>query len=160
MAISLFDTQRFAAKRRTGQSSARAFALVALSLLAAACNTAPRIDTVDDLATALKDHGIAFDTTEPIDFSNLRFARIDEGVTLTGENLHVELLRIEDERTFNLASGASAFLAFLADNAGENFPRPPEVIARQPFVAIVRNEPEPGAIKRVLDELLPVPSTY
>ena len=128
-------------------------------LLVTACNAPPRIETVQDLVNALKNGGISVDSTTPIDFSGMRFALIDEGVRLSGNGLHVELLRVEDERTFKLASGAGALLGLLAETVGEDFPEPPQVIARKPFIVVVRKEPEPGAIGRVLDEVLPAEST-
>jgi hypothetical protein len=125
----------------------------------AACAIEPRIETLDDLTNALKNNGIQFDSASPLDFSGMRFAQVDEGVRITGNGLHVELLRVEDDRTFKVVSGASAFLETLSKSVEELPLHPPEVITRDPFVVVIRMEPEPGQVRRVLDRLLPEPAS-
>jgi hypothetical protein len=120
-----------------------------------ACALQPRIETLDDLTKALKNNGIQYDSTSPLDFSGMRFAQIDEGVRITGKDLHVELLRVEDDRTFKVVSGAGTLLGALDKTLEDTPADPPEVITRRPFVVVVRAEPEPGQVRRVLDRVLP-----
>lgn len=136
---------------------ARHIALLGL-ILVTACNTLAPIETVEDLAKALKNNGIAYDATTPLDFSGMPFAQVDEGVRITGNGLHVELLRVEDDRTFKVVSGAGALLGVLDKTLKDTPVNPPEVIARDPFVVVVRSEPGPGQVRRVLDRVLPDPA--
>lgn len=134
--------------------SRRHLALLGL-ISVTACNPLTRIETVDDLAKALKNKGVSYDSATPLDVSGIAFAQIEEGVRITGNGLHVELLRVEDDRTFKVVSGASALLKFLDESLGDAPVNPPDVIARDPFVVIIQAEPEPGQVRRVLEQLLP-----
>src|SRR5262245_28751351 len=91
--------------------------ILALLVAIGGCASAPRIETADQLAQALKDRGIAYDTTERFDFSGMSPARIDEGLGLTGKNLEVAILRITDDRTYKQAANASFLLAVVKDRA-------------------------------------------
>jgi len=132
----------------------RHIALLGLVSLTA-CAMPPRIKTLDDLTNALKNNGIQYDSETSLDFSGMAFAHVDEGVRITGNGLHVELLRVEDDRTFQIVTGASAFLEKISQSVEDLPLDPPEVIARDPFVVVIRMEPEPGQLRRVLDRLLP-----
>ncbi len=111
--------------------------------------------TAQDLARSLDRRGIAFERTEPLDFATMRFAKIEEGLRLTGEDLRIEILRIEDPRTFEVASSAGFLLRLFDDPGAEGALGAPEIYAAKPFVVVIRQEPEPGKTRRALQAILP-----
>ena len=131
--------------------------LVALPglLFVIACDTPAPIETAGDLAKALQNNGIQYDSAAPLDLSGMTFAQIDEGVQLTGNGLRVEILRVEDDRTFKIVSSMGLLLKALNEKLGDVPLEPPDVITRQPFVVVVRLEPERGQVRRILDRVLP-----
>ncbi len=132
----------------------RHVALLGLGLTIA-CAAPPPIETVEDLTKALENNGITFDSATRVDLSGMGFAQVDEGVRLTGDGVHVELLRVEDEGTFKIVSSLGGLLKALNDKLGEAPLHPPDVIARYPFVVVVRKEPDTGRIRRIVDRVLP-----
>jgi hypothetical protein len=134
--------------------SRRLVALLGLALLTACRSTEP-IETASDLANALQNKGIQFDSTEVLDLSGMGFAQVNEGVRVTGNGLRVEILRVEDERTFKIVSSLGSFLKALNERFDDAPLSPPDVIARHPFVVVVRLEPEPGEIRRIVEQLVP-----
>lgn len=113
------------------------------------------IESADDLASALRRRGIEFQQSEPLEFSELRFAKIDEGRRLSGEGLRIDILRIEDRRTYEMARSAQSLLTALAGAAAQEVLEPPTVVARHPFVVVIYAEPEPGKTRRIVEEILP-----
>ena len=71
------------------------------------------------------------------------------------DTLWVELIRIDDERTFNLALDASAILTVAEATAGRSFPGKATVHARQPFLVVVRQESAAGQVRQALDQAMP-----
>jgi hypothetical protein len=136
----------------------RPVALLGLVLISA-CTAASPIETVEDLIKALENKGISFETADRIDLSGMAFAQIDEGVRLTGNELRVEILRVEDDRTFQIVSSMGSLLKILNEKLGDAPIEPPDVITRHPFVVVVRAEPEPGRIRGILDRVLPAPKS-
>ena len=133
---------------------ARFVALLGLVLLSA-CQSPKPIETASDLVNALKNKGIQYDSPEVIDLSGMGFAQVNEGVRITGNGLRAEILRVEDERTFKLVSSLGSLLKALNERFDDTPLNPPDVIARHPFVVVVRQEPEPGEIRRIVEQLLP-----
>ena len=128
---------------------------VAGCLVLSACSPLKPIESVEDLALALKNGGIAYQTLEPIDFSSMRFAKIDEGLSLRGESVRIDILRIEDERTFKVMVGAGNLLTGLGDLLENEAAGPPDTYVRRPFAVIIREEPRPGEVREILSRLLP-----
>ncbi len=135
------------------------FSFVAVTLVGClsilACSALKPIESAEDLAIALKDGGIAIQTQEPIDFSSMRFAKIDEGLSLRGESVRIDILRIEDERTFKVMVGAGNLLTGLGDLLESEAAGPPDTYVRRPFALIIREEPRPGEVREILSRLLP-----
>lgn len=126
-----------------------------VALIAAGCALQPKIETAADLAAALKRNGIAFSATEPIDVANIPIARIDEGLSLTGENLQIEILRITDDRTYKITSSATSILLLVKAKAPEMPQQPPDVYLSKPFAVIIRAEPTEGAVRAALEKIIP-----
>ena len=132
----------------------RCVALLGLVSLTA-CQSPEPIETASDLANALQSKGMQFDSLDAIDLSGMGFAQVDEGVRVTGNGLRVEILRVEDERTFKLVSSLGSLLKALNERFDDAPVNPPDVIARHPFVVVVRQESEPGEVRRIVERLLP-----
>ncbi len=128
--------------------------IITLAVALAGCATAPRITTADDLAQALKQGGIAYDTAEPFDFSGMAPARIDEGLGLSGQNLEVAILRITDERTYKMTANAAFLLAVVKDRAPNLPAPPPDLYLSKPFAIVIRLEPEAGQVRAALKKIL------
>ncbi len=60
-------------------------------VLIVGCGT--KIDTAEKLAAALKRKGVNYQTIEQVD---AKHPKVDEAIALKGDNLWVEILRIED----------------------------------------------------------------
>ncbi len=126
-----------------------------LALVLAGCTMTPPINTADDLAAALQRNGVAYATTEPVDVHSIPIAKIDEGLTLTGENLNVTILRITDPRTYKIATSATFILGFVKSAAADMPQQPPDVYLSKPFVVIIRTEPVKGGVRTALEKTVP-----
>ena len=126
-----------------------------LVAVVAGCAIQPKIETADDLADALKRKGVVFVSNESIEVPNLPFGRIDEGLSLTGENLQVEILRITDDRTYSVATGAASILLLVKAKAPEMPAQAPDVYLSKPFAVIIRAEPTEGAVRTALEKIIP-----
>jgi hypothetical protein len=115
-----------------------------------------KIDTAEKLAAALKRKGVDYQTIEPLEAPKGRFAKVDEAVALKGENLWVEIFRIEDQRTYKLFVGAGAFLFTVEKKIEKDIPDlPVTMLARKPFVIVVREEPVKDHVKQALNRIFP-----
>ena len=121
----------------------------------AACQATPKIETASDLVSALEQRGVPFTAQEPAPVPQGDRFRFDEGITLKGENLWVDVLRISDRRVFDIAKGAGGILIAAEAFAGQAIPGKPEVYTRYPFVVIIRQQPEGSTLTKTLVELLP-----
>jgi hypothetical protein len=115
----------------------------------------PKLDTAGDLAQALKDGGVAWETSSGISFGSMRYAKIDEGIALEGDGVRVDILRITDHRTYNIMSSAAALMGIMGDELDESAVQPPEIYRSEPFVIVIRNEPQSGQVASVLENILP-----
>ncbi|MBI4556088.1 MAG: hypothetical protein HY706_00765 [Candidatus Hydrogenedentes bacterium] len=136
------------------QSFASCFTVVIL-LVCAGCTVGPHIATATDLVAHLKEGGIQVDSQEPAPVPTGDYFRFDEGVTVKGPDLWVDILRIEDKKVFNLAKDAKGILILAASAAGRQLPDSPEVYTRYPFVVVTRQEPTDSQLQPLLRELLP-----
>ena len=66
----------------------------------AACQGVPKIETASALVSALQQRGVPFTSQEPAPIPQGDKFRFDEGITLKGANLWVDVLRISDRRVF------------------------------------------------------------
>lgn len=121
----------------------------------AACQGVPKIETASGLVSALQQRGVPFTSQEPAPIPQGDKFRFDEGITLKGENLWVDVLRISDRRVFDIAKGAGGILIAAEAFAGQAIPGKPEVYTRYPFVVIIRQQPEGSTLASTLVELLP-----
>jgi len=125
-----------------------------LVLLFGGCTRAERIETAGDLAKALQREGLAYATQEPASLPDMKYGRIDEGVTLAASGLSVDIIRIEDKRTYKAFLGMGALLVAAERKTGERLPGRPDIYSRRPFIVVVREEPNPGDVKRALNAVL------
>lgn len=134
------------------------YALTILALAAlAGCALKPKIESASDLADALEKEGFAAQTREPIDVSDIRYAKIDEAFSMRGDGLAVDILQITDARTYDVLTSASALLTAIGGKMDSTALTPPEIVARQPFVVVIREEPEAGSVRAAVEDLLPAP---
>lgn len=129
--------------------------LVAFLVLVVVVNLSceKRVTTVTDLASAIKRNGIHYHTTAPVDLSAFRYAQIDEALALTGDNLRVELFRINNEKTYKLFLGSCLLLAAAEAKTQQRLPGRPDIYSKRPFIIIVREEPRKGEVKKTLDKI-------
>lgn len=129
---------------------AAAFAAVTL----AACSMAPKIDTAGDLVSELQKRGVAITSQEAAPTPQGQHFRFDERITVKGENLWIDILRISDRKVFNIAKDGAGLLVIAEASAGQEIPGKPEIYTRYPFVVIIRQQPQGadllGAMKTVL----------
>ena len=110
--------------------------------------------TADELADALERNGITYHVKKPISTSSLRYATIDEAVALEGDNLKIEIFRIEDQRTYEMFAGSAVMLKAVEREAGQSIPGlPPSTYSKKPFVIIIRQEPEQGQVRQALTKI-------
>ncbi len=126
------------------------------AILALGCSSTAPITTAQDLAAALQRQGIQYQNLETSDMpANMRHAQIDEALVMTGDALRVDILRIEDERTFNMMRASVVLLGAAEAKVGKPLPGRPDVFEKAPFVVVVRQEPQAGAVRAALDKIWP-----
>ncbi len=130
------------------------FTLVAICIITMT-SCAIKVSTADELAEALKGEGINYDLKEPVDITKMRHARVNEAIALKGENLSIEIYRIEDERTYEIFLKTVVFLYAVDKKVEGGLPKlPKNTISKKPFVIVIREEPEKGYVKRVVNKIL------
>ena len=122
-------------------------ALLAACLLAAYGCGRGGIGSVEELAEALRQHGVAYEVSETAALASIRAG----GIRLMGENLKVEIYLIDDEKDMKLAATAAAFAAMGQSKvAGAS---PLKAYVRKPFLIIVRQEPVEGQVRAALESV-------
>jgi len=111
--------------------------------------------TILELAERLRAEGLEFHTAQISGDGLWETAVVEEGLTLRGAGLDVDILRIEDNDTFDAAERAR--LRFSSFQGGLVFePRVfAEIYARRPYVIVIREEPERGLVAAILRAVLP-----
>ena len=132
----------------------------ALAALAALCAFGPTVCrreppararvTVDQLAAALRAHGVAYTVAETAALPRVQA----QGLRLTGKGLDVELYRIDDEEQLALAARA----AQMAQATRADTDAPLQAVVNGPFLMVVRSEPTPGRTAAALAQALPQPA--
>ena len=131
------------------------YGAILIAACLSACSRPQTLETADDLASALKDAGLQYDTTEGIDTSNMRYAKIDQAIALTGDNLNVEILLIEDRHTYDLAKKAQEQISLNGALHDSSVIDDPTIYARRPYFIVIRQEPQAGDVLEVLQKILP-----
>jgi hypothetical protein len=110
---------------------------------------------VAELAAALRAHGVSYGVSETATLSGIRA----EGLRLTGWRLAVEVYRIADRGQMRLATAAAEHAASEA-KAGTDGQKTDaraqrlKYYVREPFLVIVRSEPEEGQVAAALGQVL------
>lgn len=130
-------------------------AVLAAVLITWGCGPGRPVDSAEALADALKAHGLRFDALEGIDLTSMQYAKIEEGVGLRGERLAVDILRIEDDRTFELAQEAWLLRAHQQAGASPGTAGQPVVFLAKPYVIVIRDEPESGYVLNAVRKVFP-----
>jgi hypothetical protein len=130
-----------------------AAAFAALTL--AACSMAPTIETAGDLVSELQKRGVAITSQEPAPTPQGQHFRFDEGITVKGENLWIDILRISDRKVFNIAKDGAGLLVIAEASAGQEIPGKPEIYTRYPFVVVIRQQPQGADLLGAMKTILP-----
>jgi len=130
------------------------YALALAGLLLFACSSGPGIDTVAELATALKNQGVAWTSSGPVERARVRPARVvNEAVLLEGENLRIEVYRVENEKWFKTAAvGLLMRRGFEAEDSENALA---DVLARHPFLVAVVEEPSERQVREAIGRVFP-----
>lgn len=113
------------------------------------------IETSADVANALKKHGIPVE--QVTGFKPPKISRIvDDAVTVEGEGLSLEIIRIENEKFFKTAALALSMRRGMEERVeGDPEEELSDSFVRQPFIVMVMKEPEPGAVRAALEKVFP-----
>jgi len=130
------------------------YALALAGLLLFACSSGPGFDTVAELATALKNQGVAWTSSGPVERARVRPARVvNEAVLLEGENLRIEVYRVENEKWFKTAAvGLLMRRGFEAEDSENALA---DVLARHPFLVAVVEEPSERQVREAIGRVFP-----
>jgi hypothetical protein len=125
------------------KKAAAVFGLVAIALAAAGCRWREAM-SVEELADALRERGVAYELSE-----TAALPRVEgRGLRLRGEGLDVELHRIENTKHLELAVAAAKLASAGAQLEGQG--RSLSHYARGPFLVIIREEPSDGQVAAAL----------
>ncbi len=118
-----------------------------------------RVDTAVKLAQALKQEGIRFDGIYDVERERNKMSRlVDEAVSLEAESVWVEIFRIENEKYFNMAAMAVGLRRGVEKSMSEEVEdKLVDSYVRRPFVVMVMQEPEPGAVRAALERIFEAP---
>lgn len=111
------------------------------------------IENIEELSLKLESQGFNLVSEDTLDLTSLTHARIEEAVLIQGENLEIEIYRIEDQRTFKLFIGSGILISRIEDELGDSSEILAEMWFKKPFIVIIREEPLPGSVVEALDEL-------
>ena len=108
--------------------------------------------TAIQLATALKEKGIDYTEVEAIDTTQFKHAKINEGITLKGDGLRVEIYRISGKKDYDLFKGASTLMLVHKHETQKDLRGlPGQTYFKRPFAVIVRQEPKGGEVVKALN---------
>ena len=113
------------------------------------------IDTALKLAEALKKEGINYQTIEEVEIK-LKFAKIDEEIALKGDDLWLQMFRIEDEKSYKTSVTAVVLrLGLEKEIEGEQTDKVKDIFIKKPFLVMIMQEPEDGVVKQALNKIFP-----
>ncbi len=119
------------------------------------CSMAPQINSAGDLVAELQKEGLPIASQEPAPTPKGRHFRFDEGITLKGEDVWINVLRISDRKVYDIAKDASGLLVITEAAAGQELPGKPDIYTRYPFMVIIRQQPEGADLMSALKTILP-----
>lgn len=119
------------------------------------CSSPTAIDSVDDLASALKAEGLDYDAAQSMDMTGMSHAKIEQAVALTGDGLRIEILHIMDTKTYDMAIQAQDLFALGSAFQDVTVIGKATIYARRPYVVVIRNEPTEGQVVAALQKVLP-----
>lgn len=128
--------------------------VAALTLACTACNSKPTINNAADLTAQLQRSGLNIESQEQLPKPKGRHFRWDEGVGLNGPDLRIEIIRIDDEKIYKIAVSAGVIIALGENEAGQRFPGRPDIYYSQPYMIVVRQEPQKGQVQAALQEIV------
>lgn len=115
------------------------------------------IDTAVKLAEALKKQGIDYQTIEEVEIK-LKYAKIDEEIALRGDDLWLQMFRIEDEKSYKTSVTALMFrLAMEKEIENEQTDKVKDIFIKKPFIVMIMQEPEDGIVRQALNKVFPKP---
>lgn len=127
---------------------------VSLATLALLACRSDGIDTAAKLADALKEAGIAWSQSGPIERGRIKPPRaIDEAILLEGEDLRIEVYRVENEKWFKTAALGLTLRRSYEPEDSEN--ALVDVFVRHPFLVAVSEEPSEYEVREALRRILP-----
>jgi RecB family endonuclease NucS len=130
------------------------YAAALSGLLLLACSSGKGLDTAAKLATALKNQGVAWTSSGPVERARVRPKRVvNEAVLLEGENLRIEVYRVEDEQWFKTA--AVSLLLRRSYEAEDSENALVDVLARHPFLVAVVEEPAERQVREAIGRIFP-----
>ncbi len=107
------------------------------------------------LAEALKKEGINYQTIEEVEIK-LKYAKIDEEIALRGDDLWLQMFRIEDEKSYKTSVTALMFrLAMEKEIENEQTDKVKDIFIKKPFIVMIMQEPEDGVVRQALNKLFP-----
>jgi len=130
--------------------------LNAVLAIATGCQPGVTINGVDDIANALVNEGLNVESREQLPKPKSRHFRFDEAIALNGPELRIEITRIDDEKVYKIARSAVALIALAENDAEQRFPGRPDVYLSQPYMIVVRQEPQAGQVQAALSKILTV----
>ncbi len=131
------------------------FSFITLIFLLNICCQKNGIDTAMKLAEALKKEGINYRTIEEVEIK-LKYAKIDEEIALRGDNLWLQMFRIEDEKSYKTSVTALMFrLAMEKEIENEQTDKVKDIFIKKPFIVMIMQEPEDGVVRQALNKLFP-----
>lgn len=127
--------------------------IIILILFAIGCGQKTRPDSVNELAKALKKHGVKYKEKQTYDSKKLELTNLDEAVILINDDLWVEIFKSTNDRVFNAFAKAGNVMGGIGNAIHSPFR--PQVYNHKPFIILVTKEPGKGDVKKALDEIFP-----
>jgi len=128
--------------------------MVLALICAAGCGSGVTINSAEDIGDALEREGLVVESREAVPQPKSRHVRFDEAIALNGPELRVEIIRINDERVYKVARSMGPIFALAENSAGQRFPGRPDLYMSQPYMIVVRQEPEAGQVQAALQKVL------
>lgn len=118
------------------------------------CGSDHGIDTVAELADAMKSEGIAWSSSGQLERMRIKpRSVVQEGFWFEGEGLSIEVHRVEEEKWFKTAAVALTMRRGFAPEGSEN--ALVDAFARHPFLVAVLEEPEQYMVREAFNRAYP-----
>ncbi|MCL4217895.1 MAG: hypothetical protein KJ052_12930 [Candidatus Hydrogenedentes bacterium] len=131
-------------------------AVVTALCIGMTCTGEGDVHSAQDLVERFKKEGLPYETIENIDLAGkFSYAQVEQSLALNGDGLRVEILQIDDDRTWKATEGGAAFVGLMSTALDDSAEPAPRIYQRRPYVIVVRKEPRDGMTKEVLDKIWP-----